>query len=162
MEAIERSFEEVMHQANAFGNTILGIGIAFAIIPYVLFAIGLSSVAKRYRIRNQWMAWLPIARKHLLAELADLRRVKAGKRKKLETQFEIISVLCLACIYGTSRISNPIFAVVPAILMVLLTFNQIFAYYYFYRLCDQENATIYFLLGLIISPLNAIFVYHCR
>ena len=30
------------------------------------------------------------------------------------------------------------------------------------QLCDMENATIYFILGLICPPLNSIFVYQCR
>lgn len=162
METITQTLEEAVQQAMALGSSLLIIGAALSIIPYILFAIGLSNAAKRYGLRNQWMAWVPIARKHLLAEMADLRRFQTRKQKKLTTQFEIITCLCLACIYGISRTNNPVFIMITAILMILLSYNQVFSYYYFYRLRDQENATIYFILGLMGAPLNSIFVYHCR
>ena len=162
METITQSLEEAMQQVIALGSTALVIGIIISLIPYILFAIGLSDIAKGFGIKNYWMAWLPIARKHLLAEMADLRRVRVRKKKKLTTQFEILTCLCLACIYGVTRANNPIFIFILVILIGLLTYNQTFCYYYFYRLCDQENATIYFLLGMAVYPLNSIFVYHCR
>lgn len=162
MEAINQILEEAIRELIALGNTTLTIVLVISFVPYILFAIGLSNVASRYGIRNSWMAWIPIARKHLLAEVADLRRVQLRKQKKLETQFEIITAFFLVFIFGITKYNNPILLVIPVILLVLLSFNQIFCYYYFYRLCDNENATIYFLLGLLISPLNSIFVYHCR
>lgn len=162
MDTITQAFDELTQQALALGNTVFIIGLGLSIVPYILFAIGLYSVAGRYRIRNKWMAWVPIARKHLLAEVADFRRFQVRKPKKLETQFEIITGLLMVCIFGATRTTGPLFSIIAVILIVILSFNQVFSYYYFYRLCDRENATIYFLLGLAISPLNSIFVYHCR
>lgn len=162
METITQTIEEVTQQLIALGNTFIIIAVALSIIPYILFAIGLNSVANKFEIRHSWLAWLPIARKHLLAEVADIRRIQVGKQKKLTVQFEICICLVLGCIYGMSRTSNPVFLIIPVVLIGLLSYNQIFSYYYFYRLCDRENATAYFLLGLLISPLNSFFVYHCR
>jgi len=162
MESITQTLEEATQQLIALGNTLIVIAVVLCIIPYILFAIGLSRVANRCGIRHGWMAWLPFARKHLLAEIADVRRVQVGKEKKLAVQYEICMVFFIGCIYAASRISNPLFLVIPAILIVLLAYNQAFSYYYFYRLCDYENATAYFLLGLIGRPLNSFFVYHCR
>ena len=162
MNTITQVFEEAGQQIAALGSSLVIIVITASIVPYILFAIGLGSVARACRIRHSWMAWLPIARKHLLTEIADLRRIQVGKPKKLTVQFEIITVLCLICILAMAKMGNIAMVIIPAILLILLSFNQIFAYYYFYKLCDQENATIYFLLGLIIKPLNSLFVYHCR
>ena len=162
METVTQAIEEATSQILALGTTFFAIGIAISIVPYFLFAIGLNSVAKACRLRNSWMAWVPIARKHLLAEVADIRRIQVGKPKKLATQFEICTFATLMCLLGLLKASNPIILVIPAFAAAVLSFNQTFSYYYFYRLCDKENATAYFLLGLIARPLNAFFVYHCR
>lgn len=162
MDLMTKTFEEATQQIAALGSLLILIGVVVSIILYVLFAIGLGSVASTCRIRHSWVAWLPIARKHLLTEIADLRRVQVGKPKRLTIQFEIITVLCLICVLAMVKVRNPVLVVIPAILLVLLSFNQAFAYYYFYRLCDKENATIYFLLGQMAKPLNSFFVFHCR
>ena len=162
MDTMTQAFEEATQQIAALGNSLIIIVVALSIVPYILFAIGLGSVARTCRIRHGWMAWLPIARKHLLTEIADLRRVQVGKPKRLTVQFEIITVLCLICVLAMVKVRNPVLVVIPAILLVLLSFNQAFAYYYFYRLCGKENATIYFLLGQMAKPLNSFFVFHCR
>ena len=162
MDLMTKTFEEATQQIAALGSLLILIAVIVSIILYVLFAIGLGSVARTCRIRHCWMAWLPIARKHLLTEIADLRRVQVGKPKRLTVQFEIITVLCLICVLAIVKVRNPVLVVIPAILLVLLSFNQAFAYYYFYRLCDKENATIYFLLGQMAKPLNSFFVFYCR
>lgn len=162
MDTMTQAFEEATQQIAALGNSLIIIVVALSIVPYILFAIGLGSVARTCRIKHSWMAWLPIARKHLLTEIADLRRVQVGKPKRLTVQFEIITVLCLICVLAMVKVRSPVLVVIPAILLVLLSFNQAFAYYYFYRLCDKENATIYFLLGQMAKPLNSFFVFHCR
>ena len=139
MDTMTQAFEEATQQIAALGNSLIIIVVALSIVPYILFAM-----------------------KHQLTEIADLRRVQAGKPKRLTVQFEIITVLCLICVLAMAKVGNTVLVVIPAILLVLLSFNQAFAYYYFYRLCDKENATIYVLLGLIAKPLNSFFVFHCR
>ena len=162
MDLMTKTFEEATQQIAALGSLLILIGVVVSIILYVLFAIGLGSVARTCRIRHSWMAWLPIARKYLLTEIADLRRVQAGKPKRLTVQFEIITALCVICVIAIAKVGSTALVVIPLVLLVLLSYNQAFAYYYFYRLCDKENATIYFLLGLIAKPLNSFFVFHCR
>lgn len=162
LEPFAQALEEATQQLATLSSTIIILTISLSIVPYILFAIGLSSVANQCRIRHSWFAWLPIARKHLLAEVADVRRITVGKDKKLAVQYEVITCLFLACIYATSRTNNPIILVILVILAVLLSYNQAFSYYYFYRLCDRENAIAYFIMGLIAKPLNSFFVYHCR
>ena len=164
MDTITQTIEEATQQVIAAGNSLLVIALALSIIPYTFFGIGLSSVASRYGLRTKWMAWIPIARKHLLAELADIRRAQAGKHKRLAVQYEILMCLFLACAFLVFKSNNVnvVIAVIMSILACLLFYNQAFSYYYFYRLCDMENGTIYFLLGLVVKPLNSFFVYHCR
>ena len=162
MDSFAQSLEEASQQLISMGNVLIIALLALSIVPYILFAIGLNSIANQCKIRHSWFAWIPIARKHLLAEIADIRRTSVRKTKKLAVQYEVIICLFLACIYATSRTNNPIILVLLIILAALLSCNQAFSYYYFYRLCDQENATAYFLMGLIVKPLNSIFVYHCR
>lgn len=162
VDSVTQTLEEAVQQAAAAFNTIFTVTMLLSLVPYVLFAIGLRSVAGRYGIRNRWMAWIPVCRKYLLAQIADIRRAQAGKDKKLKTQFEIIALLFFACLFVTAKTNNLILIAVLSVLAVLWAYNQVFSYYYFYRLCDRENATAYFLLGLLAGPLNSVFVFHCR
>ena len=162
METVTQKLEEATQQLEVLTEAFMSLGIALAMIPYLLFAVGLYSVAKKYGLKNKWMAWVPVARKHLLAEVADLRRFQARKRKKMTTQFEIITCVCLVCMYAAMKTKNPFFVLIAGFALALLAYNQIFSYYYFYRLCDPENSVAYFVLGLIASPLNSFFVFHCR
>ena len=162
MNSITQALEEAINQIENTTAILTLIISALIIIPYVLFGIGMYNAAKGCGLRDSWMAWVPIARKHLLAEVADFRRFQMRKQRKLTTQFEVISCLLLACAYAVTKVDNPLFYLIPITLITLLAYNQMFSYYYFYRLCDMENATIYFILGLICPPLNSIFVYQCR
>ena len=162
MDPITQAIERAINQTENTTAPITLIISVFIIIPYILFGVGIYNAAKRYGLRNNWMAWVPIARKHLLAEVADFRRYQMRKQKKLTTQFEVISCLLLVCAYAVNKVDNPSLFLIPLILIFLLSINQMFSYYYFYRLCDMENATIYFILGMICPPLNSIFVYQCR
>lgn len=162
MDSAIQSLEEAIQQLLSLGAMLIVIVIAISIIPYILYATGLSSVARKCGIRHTWYAWLPIARKHLLAEIADMRRVQVRKDTKLEVQFEVFICALLVCVVLAVKTGNLFFLIISAILIVALAYNQIFCYYYFYRLCDRENATIYFILGMLASPLNSFFVFHCR
>ncbi len=55
---------------------LLGVGIAiillllaFAVLSYVLTAIGLQTLANRNNLDNSWLAWIPIANMYLLGML---------------------------------------------------------------------------------------------
>jgi len=158
IQALEKAIEELA----ALGSSLVLLVIAISIVPYVLFAVGLNTAAKRYGLRSAWMAWLPFARKLLLAELADIRRYQVGKNRRMAVQYEISIVALLGCGYAMTRTVNIFVIIIMIIAFVVLAYNQVFSYYYFYRMRDQENATAYFLLGLLVSPLNPFFVYLCR
>lgn len=162
MDSAIQALEEAIQQLLSLGAMLIVIAIAISIIPYILYAAGLSSVARKCGIRHTWYAWLPIARKHLLAEIADVRRAQVRKDTKLEVQFEVFICAFLVCVVLAAKTGKLFFLILSAILIVALAYNQIFCYYYFYRLCDRENATIYFILGMLASPLNTLFVFHCR
>lgn len=135
---------------------------AILFLPYILYGIGLYRIANCCRSRNSWMAWVPIARKHLLAEIADLQRMRVKKDRKLTTLFEIFTGVIVASLGIGVRMGNPLVLILPAIMLAFLHLVEVFSYYYVYRLCDMENATIYFILGLFIKPLNPFFVFCCR
>lgn len=132
------------------------------LLPYILYGIGLFRIAERCSSRNRWMAWVPIARKHLLAEIADVQRARVKKEGKLTTLFEIFTGLIVVCFGIGITMDNPLTMILPAILLVFIEWVEMFSYYYVYRLCDMENATIYFILGLFFKPLNPFFIFCCR
>ena len=57
MDTMTQAFEEATQQIAALGNSLIIIVVALSIVPYILFAIGLGSVARTCRIRHSWMAW---------------------------------------------------------------------------------------------------------
>ena len=162
MDQITKAIEEASQQLVAVSNTLFTVLLLLSIVPYILFAVGIRSVASQYGIRNKWMAWIPIARKYLLAQIADIRRAQVGKPKILKAQFEILALVLFACAYVLIKSSNIAIIIIGTIVAAIWSYHQAFCYYYFYRLCDRENATIYFLLGLVAKPLNSFFVFHCR
>ena len=124
MGTMAQPFEEAVQQIAALGSSLIIIAIALSIVPYILFAIGLGSVARACRIGHSWMSWLPIARKHLLTEVADLRRVQVGKPQKLTAQFEIMTFLCVICVIAMAKLGNAALIVIPLILLVLLSIQS--------------------------------------
>ena len=56
MDTMTQAFEEATQQIAALGNSLIIIVVALSIVPYILFAIGLGSVARTCRIRHSWMA----------------------------------------------------------------------------------------------------------
>lgn len=126
MDSAVQALEEIVQQLLSLGAALILLAIAVSIVPYILYAIGLSSVAGKCGIRHTWYAWLPIARKHLLAEIADIRRAQVRKHRKLETQFEILICASLACVFLAVKAGSPLFLILTAVLIVVLSYNQMF------------------------------------
>lgn len=154
--------EETIKKITEFITAYIVIVIALATIPYIFHSVGLYSIAKALRMKNKWMSWIPIARSHVMAEIADMQRVRVGKEKRLETQIEILYLAIGVCGYIAITKSSIAMIILAGIFLFLYSVVRTFSYYYFYRLCDKENATIYFVLGIIAKPLNSFFVFCCR
>ena len=80
---------------------IYGVIMLFAVVVYLLQAVGLYSVAKRRRIPRPWLAFLPIGESWILGSISDryqfVRNKRYRNRKKLLVCTELtIYALCSA------------------------------------------------------------------
>ena len=81
-----------------------GLGLfsnLLSIVTYVLFSLGLYTVAKRRMINHPWLSWIPVANIWILGSLSDQYRYVArgqnkSKRKILLT-LKIVAV-AMACV----------------------------------------------------------------
>lgn len=158
MEIIEETIRKITELLTVYATVV----IALMAVPYIFHSVGLYSVAKALRMRGSWMCWIPIARSHVMAEIADMQRVRVGKEKRLTTQIEILYLAIGTCGYIAITKGSIVMIILAGIFLFLYSMVRIFSYYYFYRLCDRENATIYFVLGVLAKPLNSFFVFCCR
>ena len=63
-------------------RTILGMPMLLSIASYVLTALALYTIARRRRLKNPWLAWIPVADSWLLGSLSDqYRYVVKGEHK---------------------------------------------------------------------------------
>ena len=63
-------------------HTIFGMPMLLSIASYVLTALALYTIARRRRLKNPWLAWIPVADSWLLGSLSDqYRYVVKGEHK---------------------------------------------------------------------------------
>ncbi len=56
------------------------ITVLVAVLIYVLYAIGLSKIAKKLGVKHRFLAWIPYARIYLLGECAEQSRKRNNKK----------------------------------------------------------------------------------
>lgn len=164
----------------------------FGIACYVLFALGLYTLAKRRGIHHAWMAWVPVLRVYLLGCVSDQYRyvVKGqtrNKRKVLMTltiiQVVLSIILAVLAVVFVARLFmyittpnaeapvNMILggtAVIVLLALVVIGVAIAYAVFYFmalydlYRSCDPENATLFLLLSIFISVTAPFFIFFSR
>lgn len=103
----------------------LGI-MAFALLNYVLFSIGLYGITKNHGIESAGLAWVPVARQWVKGSIVDYH----SKCKEKPTKWHVIL---------------PIFAVLPVLLVIAMyvaMFVMIFAMEEFNVLNDVDDAML--------------------
>lgn len=103
----------------------LGI-MAFSLLNYILFSIGLYGVAKNHGIESAGLAWVPVARQWVKGSIVDYH----SKCKEKPTKWHVIL---------------PIFAVLPVLLfiaMYIAMFVMIFAMEESFVLNDIDDAML--------------------
>ena len=64
------------------------------VAAYVLLALGLFTIAKRRKVRNAWMAWVPVLNLWLLGCISDqYRYVTRGQEKNRRTLLLVLGIL---------------------------------------------------------------------
>lgn len=131
-------------------------------IPYFLKSYGIRKVGKNINAKFLWLSWIPIMRYHVISQIADIHRISVGKSKKITATFEIATFTIVMLIIASIIAKNFIFLIPIVAIIPIILYIQLFATYYFFRYCDKENATFFFILGLGSQILNSIFFFNCR
>jgi len=78
--------ESTMHLEEGLSEFILSmigtmganmLSFAVSVLAYVLFSLGLYTIAQRRQIKNPWMAWVPVLRLWILGSISDQYRYVA-------------------------------------------------------------------------------------
>ena len=166
------------------------IAMAWAVVDYVLSSIAFFTVARRRRISNAWMAWVPILRFWALGGICDhydsTRGFKRSWRKILLTLtivvvgcgviFEIVTIAQTVSLTLTYEYSNyvDVFTVIGSlagvyamlIVMIIvasaLSVCQMICQFKFFESCRPDDAVKFLLLSLLVPFASPFCLFSCR
>lgn len=177
---------EGFFQAAAVLFAMLPVCILVAAAPlalYVTKSFGLYAIAKRRRIRNPWLAWIPIGDQWILGSISDqYRYVVKGKtrnrRKAILWLTVATHILAVAYYLGyfvglfhlaLSGNTGVVFGAMSAGLLVVVPVAVIAgvirycAVYDLYLSCDPDNAVLYLVLNILAFDITyPLFLFLCR
>ena len=160
------------------------LGMGFAIVMYVLNAVGLYRIAKRRGIHHAWLAWVPIGCNWLLGSISDhyqyVVKQKTTSRRKvlliLSLVMSAVSVLFTvgAVVVGMASgamaqrtglaIGVALMGITYLLMMALAIVVTVFcyiAYYDLFRSCKPGNAVLFLVLSILFNVTLAFFVFAC-
>lgn len=159
---MEAQIQAIITKAIELITAYFAFILIFGSVPYFIKSYGIYQVAKRNNLKYTWFSWIPVMRYHVVSQVADYFRVSVGKEKKITANFEIATLITAALLIGFI-VKQIVLLLIPLIILLpILWLNKVFATYYFYKFCDRENATIFFILGLTNGLLNSFFFFNCR
>ena len=156
--------------------------MGFAIVMYVLNAVGMYRIAKRRGIHHAWLAWVPIGCNWLLGSISDhyqyVAKQKVTSRRKvlliLSLVLAAVSLLFIGGVIGVSlsagAVAQTAGMAVSIILMVIaylamaglaiaITVFCYIAYYDLFRSCKPGNAVLFLVLSIVFKVTLAFFVF---
>lgn len=164
-------------------GVIMLFAFAYAITTYVLHSLGLYTIARRRRISNPWLAWIPVGNLWLLGCVSDqyqhmTKRKVTGRRKILlglniaaiAIYFLWVFCMVLGMVFAGGA-GTAIAGSVLLMLFVLLAFFGIvialaifeyMCYYDLYHSCDPNNSVLFLVLSIVFSGIMPFFVFTCR
>lgn len=163
------------------------LALGFAIVSYVLSAVGMYRIARRRGIHHAWLAWVPVGNSWLLGSISDhyqyVVKHKTTKRRKvlliLNLLLSVISVVFSVAVLvsniamvGSGVAADGSGTVLGIILMVLyywlllglsiaVTVIAYIAYYDLFQSSKPNNAVLFLVLGVIFHVTLPFFVFAC-
>ena len=156
--------------------------MGFAIVMYVLNAVGMYRIAKRRGIRNAWLAWIPVGNEWILGSIADqyqhLIQAKITARRKLLLGLTFGSFV-MGVVNSLSGVLTDMMAHTEQELMLWGILSLLFSVlalgvniaalvfyhmsnYDLYRSCNPKNAVTFLVLGIIFPVAQPFFYLSCR
>lgn len=165
---------------------LLAIGVS--ILMYILYALGLYTIAERRQIRHPWLAWVPFGNLWILGSISDqYQYVSQGlvrSRRKILVGLQIamsalalvmVGVSLVAMAQAFSGIGNSseamgigfalIFLVIYLAAMVLSILLTVFHYICLYNLfasCDPNSKVAFLLLSIFLGVTLPILLFISR
>ena len=164
-------------------GVIMLFAFAYSITTYVLHSLGLYTIARRRRISNPWLAWIPLGNLWLLGSISDqyqhMAKGKITGRRKIMLGLSIAAIaiyfVWLFCvILGMVFAGDAGMAIAGSLLLMLLGLLVFFGvvivlaifeymcYYDLYRSCDPNNSVLFLILSILFSGIMPFFVFACR
>ena len=181
-----------MEELGSFAGIFLGamaviylLMIGFAILVYILQALGTYTIAMRRGINHPWLAWVPFGNTWILGSISDqyqyVAQGKVRNRRKILVGLQIaMMVLCLATIgvaivgmvqsmmHGINAMGAGFavaLAVIYVALLVISILLSVFQYICLYNLfasCDPNNKVTFLLLSIFVGVTLPFLVFVCR
>lgn len=160
-------------------GVIMLFAFVYSITTYVLHSLGLYTIARRRRISNPWLAWIPLGNLWILGSISDqyqhmAKRKITGRRKIMLglsiAAFAIYFVwLCgtvIGALTGIGGMATVLLALLGLLVFfgiaIALTVYQYMCYYDLYRSCDPGNSALFLILSILFSGIMPFFVFACR
>lgn len=122
------------------------------VILYLLSAFGFYRMAQRKKIKDPWMAFIPIANLYVYGKLIEPLKIMGKEIPNLP--FVMLGM----------GIASPIINALPIIGQIISVLIVIFFLFALYRLYDiySERPVLYFVLSIILPFLGSIFIFVLR
>lgn len=157
---------------------VMLFAFAWIMLSYVLYSLGINTIANRRGIRHSWLAWIPLGNLWVLGSISDqYQYVKKGKVKNRRKILLGLSIglfagyfVWLFATLSTLAMGREGMALLLLILggmtivacAILLTVYAYLAYYDLYMSCDPGNAVLFLVLSIFFSVTMPFFVFACR
>lgn len=163
---------ETMVKLDGVASLLMGIAL------WVIFSIGLHAVSRRRRIRNSWLAWVPVANLWVLGSISDqYQYLVKGRIKARRWGITILAVLTIAvylagayCVYLSTYkgyMNSTVFALPMLLAFVFVVFfgagvvavavQLYICCYDLFRSCDPVNRRLFLVLS-ILYPAGLAFI----
>ena len=154
--------------------------MAFVLLPiacYILKSLSLYTISKRRGIHNSWISWMPVFNGWMLGCISDqYRYVTRGETKRRRTALLVMPVvevvLAIALLVVTLialvmevpsgdplNMAKVVLSVVLLLIRILHFVVEQIAICDYHRSCDPENAMLFFVIGVVVSPLYPLFLF---
>lgn len=129
--------------------------VVLALVFYVLFSLGLYTMASRRSIPNPWMAWIPIAQFYMLGEV--IGPVKLGDFTADQPGLYLLGAIIGLWVLSLIPVLGPIFSLANLVVAIGAL------YLLFSRYTTENTPLLYTILAVVsFGALAAIFVFIIR
>ncbi len=166
------------------------IAMGASVAMYILYSLGIYTVAQRRGIRHPWMAWLPVTNLWILGSISD--QYQYATQGKIRSRRKVMLGLCIAIaallllfffaymgvlLRAFMSMSEPeltIMQLLPELLWVLaicavamvlaiiLTVFQSICLHNLYASCDPNNKNAYTVLSILLNITMPFLVFFSR